>query len=188
MPWLPGDTMDAGSGGHKAILREQRTPALEALPSLASGDSVKYIPSQMDPLAGATTRAAHHGPIRLMIEDAGVILRLFSYVPRMFAPFFTKDKDAELYPCLTNVKVGLLQTMLALIQMLCVVVVIPAFVLLPGGLFLAAIALCCLACYLITLPMQGPPMNFSKMDELTKTLAEQHKNERWVFVNGICTG
>ena len=151
-------------------------------------DSVKYIPSQMDPLAGATAGAARQDPIRLMIEDLIVLLRLRLYVPKLFSPFSTRCRDDELYICLANVKVGFLQTVLALIQLLFLVMVIPAFVSLPGGVFLGATILCCLACYLITLPMQGPPMNCSNMDDWTKALAEQHMDERWVFVNGICTG
>lgn len=152
------------------------------------GDSVKYIPSQMDPLGGATAKAARQDPIRLMFEDVIVLLRLFLYVPKTLLPFLTGEKDAELYPCLANVKVGFLQTLLALIQVPFLVLFIPAFLFLPGGVFLAVTALCCLACYLITLPMQGPPIIVPNLDDMTKALAEQHKDERWVFVNGICTG
>ena len=188
MPSLPIDTIDGGSGDHETALNEQCTEVLEPLPSLATGDSIKYIPSQMDPLAAACTKAARKDPIRFMIEDTGVLLKLFLYVPKTISPFFTRDKDAELYLSRANITVGILQTVLAVIQVLFLVLVIPAFVLLPGGVFLAATALFCLACYLLTLPMQGPPINFSNMDDSTKTLAEQHKNERWVFVNGICTG
>ncbi|KAF6231101.1 hypothetical protein HO173_010801 [Letharia columbiana] len=188
MPYLPDGTMNSGSGGHKTALTGQHTAAPKPLPPLDMSDSIKYIPSQMDPLACASTRAARQDPIRLMIDDAGVLLRLLPYVPDLISPFLTRDKDAELYPSLANAKVGFLQTLLALIQVLFLVMALPAFVLLPGGIFLAATVLCCLACYLITLPMQGPPRILPNMDDGTKSLAEQHKNERWVFVNGICTG
>lgn len=185
MSGLPVDTMN---GGHKTALTGQRATAPEPLPSVAMGDNVNYIPSQMDPLATATTEAALQDPIQLMIKDAVVLLRLYSYLPNIISPFSSRNKDAELYPCLANAKVGFLQTVLALIQTLFLVMVIPAFICLPGIVFLAATALFCVACYLLTLPMQGPPINRSNMDDLTKALAEQHKNERWVFVNGICTG
>ena len=188
MHWLADDTMNSDLGGHKTTLKGQRTPALEPLSPLAMVDNVKYIPSQMDPYAGASTRAAHQDPIRLIIKDASVLFRMLSYVPNIISPLLTTNKDAELYPCFANLKVGFLQTVLALIQVLSLVIVIPAFVWLPGGVFLAVAASVCFACYLVTLPMQGPPINFSNMDDSTKALAEQHKNERWVFVNGICTG
>lgn len=180
--------MNGGSDGHKTALPEQPTTAPKSPPPLDMSNSIKYIPSQMDPLAVASTRAARQDPIRLMIEDAGILLRLSLYVPKLISPFSTRDKDAELYPSLANIKVGFLQTLLALIQVLFLVVVIPTFVWLPGGVSLAATVSCCLVCYLITLPMQGPPINRSNMDDTTKTLARQHENERWVFVNGICTG
>lgn len=188
MPWLPDDTINGASSDHKTVLKVQTSPTLERTPPLAVVDGVKYIPSQMDPLASATAKAARQDPIRLMIEDAVVLLRLLRYIPKTLAPFFTKNKDAELYISLANAKVGFLQTLLALIQILFLVLVIPAFLSLPGGIFSAATALFCLACYLITLPMQGPAINFSNMNSYTKVLAEQHRNERWVFVNGICTG
>ena len=151
-------------------------------------NGVTYIPPQMDLLAGATVKAARQDPIRLMIEDIVILIRLLRFVPNILAPFCTTDKHDELYMSFTNATIGFLQTLLALIQLFSLVMVIPAFVSLPGGVFSAATALCCLACYLITLPMQGPPINFSNMDSSTKALAEQYRNERWVFVNGICTG
>ena len=188
MPWLPDYTMNGASSGHKTALKAQASLTLERTPLLAMVDGVKYIPSQMDPLASATVKAARQDPIRLMIEDTVVLLRLLRFVPTTLAPFFTKNKDAELFMSLANAKVGFLQTFLILIQILFLVMVIPAFMSLPGVIFSAATALFCLACYLITLPMQGPAINFSNMDSYTKVLAEQHRNERWVFVNGICTG
>lgn len=188
MPWLPDYTTNGASNGHKTALKAQTSPTFERTIPLAMVNGVKYIPSQMDPLASATAKAARQDPIRLMMEDTVVLLRLLRFVPKILAPFFTKNRDAELYMSLANAKVGFLQTLLALIQILFLVVVIPAFVSLPGGIFAAATALFCLVCYLITLPMQGPAMNFSNMDSRTKVLAEQHRNERWVFVNGICTG
>lgn len=188
MPWLPDDTIHGGSSVHKTALKEQPTLISESSPPPSRADGVTYIPTQMDPLAGASVRAARQDPIRLMIEDAAVLLRLLLYVPNIFAPFPTRDKDAELYPSLANAKVGFLQTLLALLQVLFLVTAIPAFVSLPGGIFLAVTALGCLACYLISWPMQGPPITFSNMDDSTKAQAEQHRDERWVFVNGICTG
>ena len=180
--------MNCGSSGQETLLEGRFTQTIEPMPPLAMGEGVKYIPSQMDPLAGATAKAARQDPIRLMIKDTGVLLRLWRDVPKIFSPFFCSDKDAELYPCRANIKVGILQALLALIQIMFLVTVIPAFVSLPGAVFLAGTALCCLVCYLVTLPMQGPPINYSIMDDSTKILADQHKDERWVFVNGICTG
>ena len=188
MPWLLDHTVNGGPSGHRTALKGRPTPTSKPTPPPTMGDNVRYIPSQMDPLTGATAKAARQDPMRLMIEDAVVLFRLLLYVPKILAPFYTTDKGAELYPSLENAKVGFLQTLLAIIQALFLLMVVPAFLVLPGGIFVGAVALFCLACYLITMPMQGPPVTFSHMDESTKALAEQHKNERWVFVNGICTG
>ena len=188
MPWLSDDIINDGSVGHKSALTRQPAMAQKPLPRLQKSDSIKYIPSQMDPLAIASREAARRDPLRLILDDAGVVLRLFLYVPKILSPFSTRDKDDELYPSFTNLKVAFLQTLLALVQMFFLVTIIPAFVCLPGGVVLAGTALVFLICYLITMPMQGPPVNHSNMDEITKSLAEKHKDERWVFINGICTG
>ena len=188
MPWLSDDIMNDGSSGHKAALTRQPAMAPEPLARPQKSDSIKYIPSQMDPLAVASMEASRRDPLRLILNDAGVVLRLFLYVPKILAPFSTRDKDDELYPSFTNIKVAFLQTLLALVQMFFLVTIIPAFVCLPGGVVLAGTALVFLICHLITLPMQGPPVNHSNMDDITRKLAEKHKNERWVFINGICTG
>lgn len=188
MPWLPDDTVHGDSSAHKTVLKEQPASISEPSPPPSRADGVTYIPTQMDPLAGASVRAAQQDPIRLIIADTAVLLRLLLYVPNIFAPFFTRDKDAELYPSVANAKVVFLQVLLALLQVLFLVTAIPAYVSLPGGVFLAATALGCLTCYLLSWPMQGPPIIFSNMDDTTKAQAEQHRDERWVFVNGICTG
>ena len=188
MPWLSDDIMNDGSSGHKTTLTRQPAIAPEPLARLQKSDSIKYIPSQMDPLAVASMEAARRDPLRLILDDAGIVLRLFLYVPKILSPFSTRDKDDELYPSFTNLKVAFLQTLLALVQLFFLVTIIPAFVCLPGGVVLAGTALIFLICYLITIPMQGPPVNHSNMDEITKSLAEKHKDERWVFINGICTG
>ena len=188
MNCLPDDATKAGSSRHKAPIEGLPTPTLKPMPRRAMADGVKYIPSQMDPLVGATAKATRQDPISLMIQDASVLLRLWRLVPNIILPFFTSDTHAEFHLCPANVMVGCLQILLTIIQLLYLVLVVPAFVSLPGGVFLAATALCCLVCYFATLPMQGRTMNYSKVDDSIKALVEQHKNERWVFVNGICTG
>ena len=188
MPWPPDDITNGSSKSQKTAFKGQPSLKMKPKSPLTRGDGVKYIPSQMDPIAGATAAAARQDPIFLMIQDLGVLFRLLRFVPKILSPFSAEDKNDELYLSAANVKVGFLQALLALIQLLFLVMVVPAFVSLPGGVFLAATVLCCLACYILTLPMQGPPILFSKLDDSTKILAERNKNERWVFVNGICTG
>ena len=59
-----------------------------------------------------------------------------------------------------------------------------ALLVLPGLVSMTAIALCSSNIYLVSCPMEGPNVTYSKMDDTTKAMAEKLKDERWLFVNG----
>lgn len=160
----------------------------EPLSTLDSGDGIKYIPPQQDPMAAATTRAARQSPIRLFFEDAGVLLRLLRYLPNIFLPLKADNPSNELYLSLTGIRDMITQILLFILETLLLVLAIPAFLVLPGLVSLAGLALLCLTIWLIAKPMEGPTIAYSNMAEDTLALAEQRKDERWVFVNGCAVG
>ncbi|KAG8529951.1 uncharacterized protein KY384_005432 [Bacidia gigantensis] len=41
---------------------------------------------------------------------------------------------------------------------------------------------------LIVLPMEGPRIVYSEVDDTSKSTVSQHKGERWVFINGCACG
>ena len=149
---------------------------------------IKFIPPQNDPLAGTTAEASRKNPLRLLIEDLGVLLRMLRYLPWVLTPFRTSDNGAELYISPRNMLDIILNGWLFLLQTVLLFIAIPAFIILPGGVFLLAASLCVVIILVSAWPMQGPRIAYSRMDEKTMAVAKQHDSERWLFINGCMTG
>ena len=150
--------------------------------------TVKYVPPQMDPLAGSSTLAARQSPLRLFLQDASVLITMLPYLPYIFLPLKANDNSSELYMNLVGARDMALQGWLFIMETCLLLLGPPALLLLPGLFSVVAIALCCLTIYVVTWPMAGPNVTFSRMDETTQTMAEHHKDERWIFINGTATG
>ena len=149
---------------------------------------VRYIPPQMDPLAASSTKAARQSPLRLLMQDAGVLVTMLPYLPNIFLPLKAKDQSCELYPNLLGLRDAVLQGWLFIMETLLLLLIVPAILILPGVISLAAFAMCCLTIYLASHPMDGSRIAYSNLDGETLVMAEQHKDERWLFVNGCATG
>jgi hypothetical protein len=195
---MPGFPNDQGyeelgasiNGWHEAGITRRATISKPAQTSnMERGDiNVKFIPSQMDPLAGASTMAARQNPIQLMMQDAVVLITMLPYLPYIFLPLRANDESSELYMSLQGARDMLLQCWLFIMETNLLLMAAPALLLLPGAISMTAIALCCLTIYLVAYPMQGPRVTHSNMDSQTKAMAAQHRDERWLFVNGCATG
>lgn len=150
--------------------------------------AIKFIPPQIDALACTTTEASRKSPLRLLVQDVGVLVRMLPYLPWLFIPLRTPDKTAELHGSLSNMLDFLLNSSLFLFQSILLLVAVPAFLILPGGVWLLAALLCVLATLLAAWPMQGSRIAYSRMDDKTTAIAKQHESERWLFINGCMTG
>lgn len=150
--------------------------------------TIRYIPPQMDPLAGTSTRAARRSPLRLIAQDAGVLVTMLPYLPNIFLPFTAKSQSCELYLDLAGLRDLALQIWLFIMETALLILIIPAVVILPGVITITAIALCCMTIRLITKPMEGSRITYASLEDDTLMMAEEHKDERWLFVNGTATG
>lgn len=149
--------------------------------------SIKFIPPQIDPLAGTTTEASRKSPLRLLLKDLGVLIRMLQYLPSLCSPFRTSDKSAELYVSPANMLDIVLNGWLLLLESILLLLAIPAFLVLPGGIFLLAATVCIIVILASAWPMQGQGVAYSRMDEKTTAIAKQHESERWLFINGCMT-
>lgn len=183
--------------GHELMCEMYRThepgimglaPSPKPLSRRDSVDGIKYIPSQQDPMSASTTSAARQSPIRLFFEDAGVLFRLLPYLPNIFLPLKANDSSNELYLNLAGTRDMILQSWLFIMETVVLLLAVPAFLVLPGLVSLAGIALLCLTIWLITKPMEGPRIAYPNMNDDTLAIAEQRKDERWMFVNGCTAG
>jgi len=192
MPGFPNDQayeeLGASINGYHEANVTRRAIISKRTESSNMASNIKYIPSQMDPLAGASTRAARQNPIKLLMQDAGVLITMLPYLPNIFLPLRANDESSELYLNIKGVRDMLLQSWLFIMETNFLFMAAPALLLFPGAVCMTAMALCCLTIYLVAYPMEGPRVTQSKMDSLTEALAGQHKDERWLFVNGCATG
>ncbi|KAI9881295.1 MAG: hypothetical protein M1830_005581 [Pleopsidium flavum] len=149
---------------------------------------ISFIPAEMDGLASTTTEAARENPFRLLMRDAGVLIKMLLYLPWIILPFRTSDSSAELYMSMPNTRDNLIQSWLFLMETVLLLLAVPATLVLPGAILIAAVALCWIVIRVICLPTQGPRILHSTMDQEAVMAAKQHEDERWIFVNGCITG
>ena len=191
MPGLPNRETRGGLGAYHGHQQADVTSPL--LPTESSrlaklADTIGYIPPQMDPLAGSSTEAARQSPLRSLIQDVGVLITMLPYLPYIFLPFNTSDPTSEFYLSLEGARDIILQGWLLIMEASLLLMSPFALLLLPGTLSVLAIAMCYWTVYLITWPLEGPDVTYSNMDEKIEALAEQHRDERWLFINGTATG
>lgn len=191
MPGLPKraswEIMRETYGAHKPDTMEVAPPPQPSF-TLSLVGGIKYIPTQQDPMAASTTSATRQSPIRLLFQDADVLFRLLPYLPNVILPFRTKDPTSELYlSSLVGVRDMILQSWLLIIETALLLFALPAILILPGIVSMTGFALSCLIIWLISKPMEGPRIVYSSMNDLTRAMAEQHRDERWLFVNGCIT-
>ena len=191
MPGLPNRRSCSGVGAHYTHQQADVTSPL--LPTKSStlvnmADTIKYLPPQMDPLAGSSTRAARQSPLRLLLQDTGVLITMLPYLPNIFLPFRTNDPSSECYLSLAGAGNILLQGWLFIMEASLLLISPIVLLILPGTLSVLALATCYLTVYLVTWPLEGPDITYSNMDETTEARAEQHRDERWIFINGTATG
>lgn len=178
--------------GQKAHQQTQTTSTLPAttakpLPSLAMANTIEFIPSQMDALSSTTTEAARKSPFRLLTQDIAVLVTKLQYLPWILRPFWTSDPNAELYLSLRGMRNMVLQSWLFILEMTILFCGVPAFLILPGTMFLGMAAVFFTLICVVAWPMHGSKLVYSEMDEGTVAKAQEHEDERWIFVNGCTT-
>ena len=179
-------------GIHQQTQTTQTLPPIPAKPlsSPAMASAVEFIPSQMDALSSTTTEAARKSPLRLLAQDIAVLITKLPYLPWIIRPFRTSDPNAELYISLRDLRDLrdiVLQSFLFVLETAVIFFAVPAFLILPGAMFIGVAVLFFTLIFIAAWPMHGSKLVYSKMDERTLAKAEQHESERWVFVNGILT-
>ncbi|KAL8922147.1 MAG: hypothetical protein Q9208_005342 [Pyrenodesmia sp. 3 TL-2023] len=155
--------------------------------------NIKFIPPQTGPITSYSTRALHSGPLWLLIKDLGVLMTALPYLPMLFLPINSRKGGAPNKQTrslrLHSTRDTAIQALLLIIQLLLSILFLPALISLPGILFIATAALSLLLVRLIAWPTQGPRVvESNSMDKETLRLSQRHPAERWIYINGICTG
>lgn len=148
---------------------------------------IQYYPTQMDPLAGTSTRALREGPFWLMIQDAGVLVKMLRYMPNIFLPIKASSSDDELAVNAAATWETVAQIFLLIFEIVLLLAIPIGILVFPGVMFIPILFLAHGLVWLICWPLHGPDVCYSAMDAITTALAQNHKDERWVFVNGCAT-
>ncbi|KAI4202072.1 MAG: hypothetical protein LQ350_002861 [Teloschistes chrysophthalmus] len=149
--------------------------------------NIKFIPPQMADPSKYTTRANRQGPLWLLLKDTCILISVLHYLPLVFWPLKSKNGDGEKKTSWASVRDIFVQGLLFIIETIILILFIPALVSLPGILFFAVSIACGLLIQLIAWPAQGPRLVQSNMNPETLKESGKHQDERWVFINGICT-
>lgn len=150
--------------------------------------NVSFIPAQMDGFASTSTEAARETPLRLILQDAGVLIQNIRYLPWIILPFKTSDSSAELYMSLSHARDNLIQCWLFFMEVVLLLLAVPATLFLPVWIAILAAFLCCLVVRAICLPLEGSRVVHSEMGREATMASKQHESERWLFINGCMTG
>lgn len=149
--------------------------------------NVLFIPPQMGPITKYAGRYIRSGPLWLMFKDLCILITVLPYLPLMFFPMGTTDKR-EKGLRFQSIRDSVIQLVLSVLELVLSILFLPALVSLPGILFLALAIACILLIGLLAWPTQGSRVVEATIDERTLRRSQQHPGERWVFVNGVCTG
>ena len=160
--------------------------------------SIKFIPPQTGEVDKYTTRANRQDPLWLLVKDTFILIKNLRFLPLLFLPLKSEAEkqnaaspatptDKKQNPFCSFLNLGI-QILLALLELVFLILFVPALISLPGIIFFAVAVLCFLLIKVIAWPTQGPRILLSNMDTRTTQLAAQHQHERWIFINGICTG
>ena len=166
------------------------SPAQQSLtpPTAMVPTRVKYIPPQVDRLGGTSTQACRESPVRLLMSDIGALLSMIWYLPYMILPFQSTDQQAELYPSVNGLRDMIFHTWLFTMEFTLLMLLPAALIFLPGLFFLFGMLAAFLCIYMLSWPMQGSRIIYSRMNNATVASAKEFGHERWFFVNGCTTG
>ncbi|KAI4272954.1 MAG: hypothetical protein L6R38_006467 [Xanthoria sp. 2 TBL-2021] len=137
-----------------------------------------------------SVRALRSSPLRLLLKDFGVLLTVLPYLPLLFFPLNTESKEPKPQGAskVKSIQSNVIQALLGLLEIILLILFIPGIIALPGLVFLGVALLCILVLRLIAWPTQGPRILYSAEDTAIAPTTDLHPHERWVFINGICTG
>ena len=180
------ERLDIGKQQHGFSIASLPSPRISSS-TYNVGASIAYVPPQTDPLSSTSTRAVRQSPMQIFLRDTGVLFRMLPYFPWMFLPCRSSDNKAELYLTRQNSKDMLLLGVLFFYELALIFLSIPVLLILPGSVSMTLAGVSAAIIHCIAWPLEGPSIIHSAMDGSTRTSAEQHKDERWLFINGCAS-
>ncbi|KAM3074988.1 hypothetical protein ACMFMF_005673 [Clarireedia jacksonii] len=179
MPWLslPNGTPNGGPV-------HAPPPAATQIPS-STPATITVIPSIIDPTCGTSPAQYRHSTIENFQNSLHILAHNMHCIPRMMSALVTMSMIHSIFrSSLRELRELATHAILCIIECWALIVIIPAFLTMPGAVFTGA----CLAVWGAVLALSWGLWGNERICEgITPAGAEDFADERWIFVNGSCT-
>ncbi|CCD54870.1 hypothetical protein BofuT4_P161590.1 [Botrytis cinerea T4] len=180
MPWLSRNSSPANSIGDMMAVQSPIVAPAKISPS--SSMAVTVIPSIIDPTCGTSPAQYRHSTMEVFWNSMHILSRNLYCIPQMMGSFtisvaqmIPKSSGRDMY------EMGI-QCMLCIMECWAMLMVIPAFLTMPGAMFM----MCCLAMWGVMVGMSWLLRGRERICESIMPVGD-FGDEKWIFVNGSCT-
>ncbi|KAI9893707.1 MAG: hypothetical protein M1814_005923 [Vezdaea aestivalis] len=149
---------------------------------------ISFLPAQLDGALATSAREARMSPLGMIARDMMTMIQNAAYLPMVMMPWKSSSSFSELHQSAMNIRDCTLHASLLVLEIAMMCMAIPTFLMLPGVAFAALATICCSLIWALSLPLKGPQVVHSKIEIPAALRIEDHKDERWMFINGCCTG
>ncbi|QSZ30100.1 hypothetical protein DSL72_004620 [Monilinia vaccinii-corymbosi] len=164
------------------IMAIQSPHALTAQISPSSPAVVTVIPSIIDPTCGTSPAQYRHSTMEILIGSMKVLSRNLYCIPQMMGSF--TFNVAQMIPSSSGrdmYEMGI-QCMLCIMECWAMFMAIPAFLTMPGAMFM----MCCAAMWGAIIGMSWVLRGNERICESIMPVGD-FGDEKWIFINGACT-
>ncbi|KAJ8069927.1 hypothetical protein OCU04_000336 [Sclerotinia nivalis] len=180
MPWLSRNSSSMNSTGD--MMAVQSPPVLPAQIPSPSPAAVTVIPSIIDPTCGTSPAQYRHSTMEAFRSSMQILSRNLYCIPQMMGSFtfnvaqtIPKSSGRDMYEMA-------IQCMLCILECWAMFMVVPAFLTMPGAMFM----MCCVAMWGAIMGMSWALRGNDRICESIMPVGD-FGDEKWIFVNGACT-
>jgi hypothetical protein len=176
MPWL--SRRNSAEEATKPVNQDPKSGVKTSACSM-----VNFIPAQIDGLCG--TIPAHHkvATLGLVMDDLRVLIQNISCLSAMAKAACSANVLRSLFKNPADARDTILQLCLASIQVCVLAIALPAFLSLPGFLFIGLVNGLWALTLAMTWPLSGPRVLISEREKAP--MIGEFSDERWIYVNGM---
>ncbi|KAI9640827.1 hypothetical protein NHQ30_010668 [Ciborinia camelliae] len=180
MPWLSRNSSSMNSVGDMMAIQSPR--ALPAQKPSSSPAVVTVIPSIIDPTCGTSPAQYRYSTMEALRGSMKILSRNLYCIPQMMGSFtfniaqtIPRSSGRDMY------EMGI-QCMLCIMECWAMLMVIPAFLTMPGAMFM----MCCAAIWGAIMGMSWALRGNERICESIMPVGD-FGDEKWIFINGACT-
>lgn len=150
----------------------------------SSSSAVTFIPAMIDGSCGTSPVMHRYTPMQMMLNDMRIMAQNMRCLPEMMGSMMSLGMMQSTLGSWRNLRDMCLQVILTVMEMWMVVMMLPAFLAMPGLAFAVWCCICTMTIATLSWPLKG--------DQVIRCTSkgqqsDQHADERWVYINGAMT-